>query len=77
LIKDLIILEEDGKLIYKPKNPQNSLRFMHHANYEIEGIERDYKKLSQLEKNRIFLKFVEMNEAPHKYSHYQHYKENK
>ena len=50
---------------------------MHHANYEIEGIERDYKKLSQLEKNRIFLKFVEMNEAPHKYRHYQHFKENK
>jgi hypothetical protein len=40
LIKDLIVLEEDGKLIYTPKNPQNSLRFMHHANYEIAGIER-------------------------------------
>ncbi len=50
---------------------------MHAANYEIENIEREHKKLSQLEKNRMFLKFVEMNEAPWRYSHYEHFKDNK
>ena len=63
--------------MYKPKNPNNSLRFMHAALFEIENIEREHRKLSQVEKNRIFLKFVEMNEQPYKYSHYQHYKEGK
>jgi hypothetical protein len=49
-------------MMYRPKNPNNSLRFMHAALFEIENIEKEHKKLSQVEKNRIFLKFVEMNE---------------
>lgn len=47
------------------------------AQFEIENIEKEFKRLSQLEKNRIFLKFVEMNESPQKYTHYQHFKEGK
>ena len=77
LIKQVVVTEEDGRTVIQPKNTQNSLRFMHAAHYEIENIEKEYRKLSQLEKNRIFLKFVEMNESPHKYSHYEHYKEGK
>ena len=77
LIKELVITEENGELQYKPKNATNSLRFMHAANYEMQKIEKDYRKLAQVEKNRIFLKFVEMNEQPHKYTHYQHFKEGK
>lgn len=77
LIKELIVTEENGQLNYKPKNPNNSLRFMHAAHFEIDHIEKEHRKLSQVEKNRIFLKFVDMNEQPKKYSHYQHYKEGK
>ncbi len=50
---------------------------MHAANYEMEKIETEFRQLAQVEKNRIFLKFVEMNEQPHKYTHYQHFKEEK
>lgn len=50
---------------------------MHAANYEMEKIETEFRQLAQVEKNRIFLKFVEMNEQPQKYTHYQHFKEEK
>ena len=69
--------EENGKTVFRPKNTTNSLRYMNMAQFEIENIEKEFKRLSQLEKNRIFLKFVEMNESPQKYTHYQHFKEGK
>jgi len=77
LIKELLVRQVDGKTTFEPKNKLNCLRFLHAANHEIDIIERETKRLSQVEKNRIFLKFVDMNDSPHKYKHYEHFKDGK
>ena len=78
LIKEILLREIDGREVCEPKKTtQSSLRFLHAANFEIGIIEKEYKKLSQLEKNRIFLKFIDMNDSPHKYKHYEHFKDKK
>jgi|LauGreDrversion4_2_1035121.scaffolds.fasta_scaffold730519_2 hypothetical protein len=77
LIRELLVREIDGNTTFEPKNKTSCLRFLYAANHEIDIIERETKKMSQVEKNRIFLKFVDMNDSPHKYKHYEHYKDGK
>ncbi len=68
-INDLVLVEkESGNGVeYQPKNTKNSIKYMNIAFNEIQQIEMGSKKLSDLEKNRIALKFIEMNSSPKKF----------
>lgn len=42
---------------------------------EIDKLQEGHKPISDVERNRIALKFLDMNQSPSKYSHYLRYTE--
>ena len=77
IIDELKLVEkEDGTLDCLPKKDTNAMKYVNMALIEIENMElRSRKRLSELEKNRLALKFVEMNASPDKYDYYQRFTE--
>eukprot|EP00347_Sterkiella_histriomuscorum_P021175 403334963 len=86
VIDELIYLDRgDGQIDYIPRNPANALKYMNIALNEIDYLSQQeqsmdgkcspHKKLSMLQKNRLALKFVEMNSSPEKYKYFDRFTE--
>ncbi|CDW77718.1 UNKNOWN [Stylonychia lemnae] len=75
IINDLIYMDKgNGDLEYSPRKDANALKYMNIALTEIEKTENGtQKKLSSIQKNRLALKFVEMNASPQKYEYYERF----
>lgn len=59
-----------------PKKDSNASKFMQIAMNEIDGMEKKpNQKLSTLQKNRLALKFVEMNASPDNFDYFQRFTE--
>ena len=67
--------EDSGQVEYIPKNKGNSLKYLEMAYNEIEKLELHFRKLSDFEKNRMAVKFVEMNASPERYNYLDRFKE--
>lgn len=64
----ILVEKEDGSLECFPRKDANAIKYVNMALVEIENNEiGQKKKLSDLEKNRLALKFLEMNASPDKY----------